>query len=297
MISVELIQQAKQVPIEAYLAYRGFMPVSSSGHRLLYRSPLRAEKTPSFWVNLQLNRYKDFGSCESEKGDDVIRLVQQLDRCTFENALLELHRFSSQFPKISFFLSGPSQTPAKANAIQAVKLLQNPHLVRYVESRRISYAIARKYCQEVYYTQGDKNLFAVGFRNEQGGYVLRNGIGVKRNIGPTYYTFIAGQQATSVNVFEGVFDFLSALEYYGLTVPNCPTLVLNSTTNLEAALPALKGYSKVNAYFDHDKAGRAALDKLQSIGICVTDRSSFYQGYNDLNEFWQCLSVYSATRR
>ncbi len=289
MISSELVQQAKSVAIEAYLSYKGHQPVYASGHRLLYHSPFRQESTPSFWVNRQINRFKDFGS-QGERGDDIIQLVQRLHNCTFAVAITELDLFVSHPPKPDFSFSGPSKPAASGNQIKSVKLLNNPHLIRYVESRRISYAIARRYCREVYYVQGEKNLFAIGFENDQGGYALRNGIGAKRNIGPAYYTTIQGKKDTAVNVFEGFFDFLSALEFYGLSEPNCTSIILNSTTNLEVATPALKGFSLANAYFDRDKTGWATLDAFKSIGLPVTDRSDLYRDYNDLNEFW-CSSA------
>lgn len=289
MITTHNIQIAKAVAIEEYLSYRGFQPVSQQGKRLVYHSPFRLENTPSFWVNQAINRYKDFGS--SEVGDDVIKLVQRLNGCGFAQAVEELSRFAGQELKPHFSFSGPIRSEPTQAIIRSIKLLSNAQLIRYVESRKISYPVARRYCQEIYYQQGEKNLFALGFANHKGGYALRNGVGAKRNLGPAGYTLIDAPAANRINVFEGMFDFLSALEYYGQQTPTFPTLVLNSTTNLDSALPLLGGYSRINAYLDNDKAGTATLNKLETLGLPVADRSTLYRGYKDFNSYWSELAI------
>ncbi|QHV99297.1 toprim domain-containing protein [Spirosoma endbachense] len=294
MIAPHTVQVAKNVAITDYLAFKGIRPVSQHGQRLVYYSPFRPESTPSFWVNTVINRYKDFGA--SETGDDVIQLVQQLNSCSFAQAVQELNQLAGLESKSDFSFSGPIRTPITQTVIRSVKLLSNTQLVRYVESRKISFPTARRYCKEIYYQQGEKNLFALGFANDKGGYVLRNGVGAKRNIGPASYTLIAAQQASNLNLFEGVFDFLSALEYYRLQSPTFPTVVLNSTTNLESAFPLLKKYERVNAYLDNDTAGRTTLERLSSTGICVVDHSTLYAGHKDFNEFWLESPLSHSTR-
>ncbi len=284
MLTTDSIQLAKAVAIIEYLAYKGFQPFSQHGKRLVYHSPFRLENTPSFWVNPSINRYKDFGS--SEAGDDIIKLVQQLNGCSFVQAVEELSQFAGLESKPHFSFSGPIRSQPTEAVIRSIKLLSNAQLIRYVESRRISYPVARRYCQEIYYQQGEKNLYALGFANQKGGYALRNGVGVKRNIGPAAYTLIEAPTTSSINVFEGMFDFLSALEYYGRQTPHFPTLVLNSTTNLESALPLFGKFERVNAYLDNDKAGKAALERLAATGNDVVDRSGLYAQHKDFNEFW-----------
>jgi DNA primase len=284
MIASQTIQLAKTIAIADYQAHRGFQPVSQHGERLVYYSPLRLESTPSFWVNPAINRYKDFGS--SETGDDIIKLVQQLDRCSFSDAIERLSQFAGLETKPVFSFSGPIKLESTTTQIRSIRLLSNSQLVRYVESRKISFPVARKYCQEIYYQQGEKNLFALGFANDKGGYALRNGVGAKRNLGPGGYTTVAGPKTGAVNVFEGVFDFLSALEYYGLTAPTFPTLVLNSTTNLESAFELLSTYERINAYLDNDQAGKAALSKLERLGKSVKNCADLYGNHKDFNAFW-----------
>ncbi|MCK8495908.1 toprim domain-containing protein [Spirosoma sp. RP8] len=291
MIPQSVINQLCQIPITDYLASKGHRPVQQQGGQWVYYSPLHEEKTPSFFVHPVKNVWNDFG------GDNgsLIRLVRLLENCDFLTAIRTLQGFAEN--QTSFSLSDLiyGRSLSKKQSLTAVKLHQNPALVAYTQSRRISYPIARRYLRDVYYRSGERVLFAVGFANDKQGYVLRNAWSdqegqvrqTKRNLGPSAYTTVAGQRPDVVNVFEGVFDFLSALEYYQQEAPSCPTIVLNSTTNLEAALPLLKQYGRINAYFDHDRAGAGALAVLQASGSVVTDRSEIYTGYNDFNDYWQ----------
>lgn len=295
MIAQSIINQLCQIPITDYLASRGHRPIQQQGGQWVYYSPLHEEKTPSFFVHPVKNVWNDFGG---DKGS-LIRLVRLLEGCDFLTAVRTLQGFEGKPVPTSFLLSDHSsagnRSLSKKQQLTAVKLHQNPVLVRYTQSRGISYAVARRYLRDVYYQTGESGLFAVGFSNDQEGYVLRNEWTdqqgqlrqTKRNLGPSGYTTIQGERTDVANVFEGVFDFLSALEYYGQSVPTCTTIVLNSTTNLDAALPVLTRYARINAYFDHDRAGASTLAKLQARGVAVTDRSPIYAGFNDFNDYWK----------
>ena len=55
-------------------------------------------------------------------------------------------------------------------------------LVEYAASRAVSKEILEKYCEEVIYhveTAPEKQFFAIGFKNNSGGYVLRSSISKK----------------------------------------------------------------------------------------------------------------------
>ena len=63
-------------------------------------------------------------------------------------------------------------------------------------------------------------------------------------------------------------------------------IILNSVSNVNKAVPVLKGYNIINCYFDNDNAGETALAELTAIyGSTVFDRSTLYSGFNDLNEY------------
>ena len=80
-------------------------------------------------------------------------------------------------------------------------------------------------------------------------------------------------------------DFLSAATL-GLETGDC--LVLNSVSNVEKAMKHLDAYGRINCFLDRDEAGRRTLEvlgKRHSGRIC--DRSAFYDGCKDLNEYLQ----------
>ena len=52
--------------------------------------------------------------------------------------------------------------------------LAHPVLLDYLKSRKIDPRIAQTLCKEVRYTVRGKFYFAVGFANDNGGYVIRN---------------------------------------------------------------------------------------------------------------------------
>jgi len=64
-------------------------------------------------------------------------------------------------------------------------------------------------------------------------------------------------------------------------------VVLNSTGNLEKALPFLSKHTQIYTYLDNDEGGKTAMQKLKKMGFLVTDCSHLYAKDNDLNDFLQ----------
>ncbi|MBD5325863.1 MAG: toprim domain-containing protein, partial [Bacteroides sp.] len=84
-------------------------------------------------------------------------------------------------------------------------------------------------------------------------------------------------------------DYLSALALGIINVADA--IILNSVSNVNKAIPFLKGYAAINCYLDNDNAGTMALAELTAIyGSTVIDRSTLYSGFNDLNEYLTNIS-------
>ncbi|MFC5409114.1 toprim domain-containing protein [Larkinella bovis] len=286
MISAQHLDQLKAISIADYLASQGHQPLFRRGSELLYHSPLRDEKTPSFSVNVAKNVFVDFG--QPDCNGDVIRLVQLLHLCGFTQAVEYLERLNVCLVKNSFSLSGLTHFEDKAAELIAVKPLAHPALIQYVEKRGIPSAVAVRYLQQVHYQHQNRPFFALGFANDVGGFELRAKVGpteVKRSLGRKWFTTLEVPGSTVVNLFEGFFDFLSALVFYRQTAPRCTTIILNTTANLTKALPALAQYRQINVYLDRDHAGQNTLNLLIKEGLHTIDRSSIYQNHKDFNEF------------
>ncbi|GAA4447699.1 toprim domain-containing protein [Ravibacter arvi] len=281
MLSNEDIQKAKGIPVADYLFSKGFEPAKEVGGQLVYFSPLHGENTPSFFVDPGKNVFNDFGA--GEKGD-VIRLVRLLDKCDFVHAVKLLTGL--QPSSRSFFFSGQyPDNAAKSAGVEVLSdfMISSPALLKYVEYRGISEILAGKYLREVHYRNKGRVYYALGFKNDAGGYELRSQ-GFKGKTG-NGITTITGKPG-AVNLFEGFFDFLSACMYYGYYTPIHTTIVLNSTVNLNAVLPILKKGNVVRCFFDNDDTGRKSLSKLNEAGFDVVDMSKeLYPSSNDFNEF------------
>ena len=281
------IKELKQISIMGYLAGKGINAVSKSGQYFMYHSPLREDSKPSFGVNPIKNTFNDLGS--GDKGN-IIELVMRLENIGFVDACKFLESGDlvkeNENPKTPFLL--PSQTPLESSIgyqIVEVKDVEHPALNRYVNSRKISVQTAFNYLQEIHYTNAKGKFFGVGYQTDNGSYVVRSEIMKKPiNLGKAGIKTFAVPNSKNLSLFEGMFDFLSACEYYK-GCPSCTAIVLNSTSNLNNALSTISQYEKVFCYLDNDDAGRKALDKLRQANIEVIDKSCIYQDCNDFNEF------------
>jgi hypothetical protein len=81
------------------------------------------------------------------------------------------------------------------------------HLERYLIHRRISLDVANKYCNEIIYGLNGRQYYSIGFKNDAGGYELRNQYYKASSSPKDIKTFDIGSKEAVV--FEGFFDFLS----------------------------------------------------------------------------------------
>lgn len=296
------------ISIRAYLAARGIKPRWERGNRGMYLSPLREERTASFSVSYDKNLWHDFGTGE---GGSIIDLVARMEGCSDTEAARRLAA-GEHGTLVSF--STQSQRTGRPEPSRLIILsdreLTHPALLGYLTGRGIDPTIARTYCREVRYTIGGKEYFTIGFRNDAGGWELRNPQ-FKGSSTPKNITTLDNGSDTAM-VFEGFIDFLSYLSLKGNRrqaennracancrgakeegeanpSPSIDTAVLNSVTNLQKAVPFLSCHRVVHAFFDNDEAGRKALARLEESlpSTEVIDQSVFYCNHKDLNEYWQ----------
>jgi hypothetical protein len=252
------ISEAKKISIVGYLASIGIEPESYNNSSAWYCSPLRpGENIPSFKVNTNINKWKDFGS--DDKGGDLIDLIRKLYGVSITGALLIL-----ESPEIarkqSVFLRGEvsdNVTDENRITIQHIQPLQNRALIQYIESRKVFSTIAARYCKEAYYTLTNfetgevKKYFSIAFENDSHGWELRNKY-FKISSSPKAITTISGTNGKTLSVFEGFIDFLSACQYYKGTKPAGTIIVLNSTIHTKDIIPLLEQYEKISLFLDND---------------------------------------------
>ena len=280
------INDIKQIKLHDFLAAIGCKPVKQYGVNLMYLSPLRAEKHASFKVNTELNKWYDFGI---GKGGNIIDLAELLYKSSDVSYLI--HQIERNAPS-NVSGSLPTVKPiTPQNSFEHLQVLPliHPALIKYLEERCIDIETARTVCKELHFDTRGKHYFGIGFPNIAGGYEIRNPF-FKGCIAPKDISHFYAEEPKKVCfVFEGFMDFLSFMtlrrkENDGLRRQDY--LVLNSVSNIQKALERLSQYDSILCFLDNDEAGRNAYLQLsKELGKSVTDASTLYNGYKDLNEY------------
>jgi hypothetical protein len=281
---------AKQLDLVDYLASLGHQPEKVRNQGYWYLSPFREEKTPSFKVNRPLNVWYDHGT---GKGGDLIDFGTQYHRCTVRELLDRLSEYrpgntlSFQQPSLSRPLGAgeKKESPDSKIVIVDTRPLTDRVLVNYLQKRGIPLDIAQRSCREVDFRLYGKQQTVIGFANRSGGYELRSEH-FKGSSAPKDISFFANR-TEQIAVFEGFFNYLSFQtinKNQQAPLTNC--LVLNSLSFLERSRPLMEQYSRVHLVLDRDTAGRNnTAQALQWNPDKYIDRSDFYQGRKDLNEW------------
>lgn len=259
------IEPAKSIALAAILDKLGYQPAKKRIKETVYLSPLREERTPSFHVHHEKNKWYDFGIGEGGDSLDFARawLKSQGRTHSFADALRWLGDLGKLAP-----LKPPTRETDRTTAdpkliLRKVSAIKEKALIRYLDSRGIPLLIARNYLKElrVCNSENGKTFFALGLQNEDEGYELRNKF-FKGCIGTKAITFIRGQKEkqNALHVFEGMMDFLTAIVVNNNRPLNDDAIILNSLSLIEQAKPYIRNYTYKAAFtwMDNDHAGRKA---------------------------------------
>ena len=173
-------------------------------------------------------------------------------------------------------------------------------LVNYLKGRNVDIDLARMYCEQatVRFPLGrnpDREYIYISFRNDKGGYELRNHYKAKfgkRSTSPKYFTRFQGDPNT-YNLFEGFIDFLSMLTKYKRQKFKNTTVVLNSLVNIAYLYETLKKNEENNLFLDNDEAAdkyiwkgdkKSRIVSLKDQGIPYKDRRDLFGKNNDIND-------------
>jgi DNA primase len=283
-------QQARQIDLVQYLAHLGHHPQKVHGPDYWFLSPFRAEKTASFKVNTRLNIWYDHGD---GRGGNLIDFGILYHHCTIPELLDRLSAyqvnpsFSFQQPSHSRLMKTGEKEKSSGGKIMILdaRPLAAQPLIDYLQTRKIPLDIAARSCKEVDFSLYGKRHTAIGFANRSGGYELRSEH-FKGSSSPKDITFF-DNRTEEIAVFEGFFNYLSfqTINRNGQApLTNC--LVLNSLAFLERSRPLMEQYSRIHLILDRDAAGRNLTGKaLEWDRDRYIDRSDFYQGRKDLNEW------------
>ena len=291
------IKKIKQIKLQDFLASMGCKPVKQYGVNFMYLSPLRTEKHASFKVNTEINQWYDFGI---GRGGNIIVLAELLYNSSDVSYLI--HQIERNAPS-SVSGSLPTVKPiTPQNSFEHLQVLPitHPALIKYLEERCIDVETARTVCKELHFDTRGKHYFGIGFPNIAGGYEIRNPF-FKGCIAPKDISHFYAEEPKKVCfVFEGFMDFLSFMTLRKLKNPQQTGLslqdylVLNSVTNIHKTAKRLSRYDSVQCFLDNDEAGRNAYLQLsKELRKSITDASTLYNGFKDLNEYLCAESKHS----
>lgn len=273
------IEAAKSLDLVQYLSKLGYEPTKIRHSDYWYLSPLRDESVPSFKVNRRINRWFDHGL---GKGGNLVDFGVLYHRCSVSEFLKKVGNDLYFHQPVDRHLNC-TEKEHKITVLQDLSL-SSFAVLKYLGQRKIPTAIAEQFCREVRYKLNDKIYYGIGFRNDSGGYEIRNPY-FKASSSPKDVTSIKnGTQ--DVSVFEGFTDFLSfmAIHRHDDSIKT-NFLILNSASFFERARPFMEQHEIIRLYLDRDTTGRSYTQYAMSLSRKYKDESSLYSNHKDLNEW------------
>lgn len=265
--------------MEEVLQILGHHPTKQTEKEAWFLNPFATENHASFKINKNLNYW--YLHSEGIGGNNVNFMKKYLNASVKEVLeWAEKQNFSS-FQQQNF-QNQNLENLHKNYEILEIKNVQHSALLEYLNERKVANQTA--FLQEIHYRINGKNYFGIGFKNDSGGYEIRNKY-AKMCLGKKDSTTIKNN-SKSVKIFEGFFDFLSfkSVEEYLEKEPS-DYIVLNSVSMISAIKNSLENYENIELYFDNDEAGNRAVEMLKNEVKNVEDGRILYKDFKDLNEY------------
>jgi len=298
------IEEAKQIPISEVAEHFGAVLFRENAKDIVYFSPFRSEKTPSFYVRKRLNVYKDHGY-HRPQGDTIDLVIdfhdmQRNDPEATKFALNYLERFSS-LPRIT-----PAKQEIRVTYSEVYKIkslserITKRTLREEIDNRRVGKDLVERYVKQAAIEYNGMKFDTFAFENDKGGHEINNRrrdhSSFKTCIGPkAITTFPAHPEATDVTafVFTGFWDYLTWLNMNGLPKPNEEYIITNSDSMIgeAGAYIVLKKaqIARVLTFTDHDESRsgertmHALADILEAEDVHFGSMDHLYDGHKDLS--------------
>ena len=234
-------KQFNSIKLEEVLLSLGHLPTKQSEKEAWFLNPFATENRASF----KLDKKQNIWYLHSEGiGGNNVDFMQKYLNASVKKVLewAEKQNFSC-FQQQNII---QKQNSLNQNyQITEIKELQNENLKKYLQQRGLMSNVY-PLVKEVYFTIGEKNLYAIGFENRSGGWEVRNsfykGSLLKKDISVINLNNQTGNK--NVVVFEGFMDALSFVEMKSFY--NGDILVMNSISLLNKTKEYLKQYSEIH---------------------------------------------------
>ena len=161
--------QFNSIKLEEVLVSLGHHPTKQNEKEAWYLNPFSTETQASF----KLNKRNNVWYLHSEGiGGNNIDFMKKYLNASIKEVLewAERQNFSSFQHQSN---SNPKQEALANNyTIIEIKDIQHPALLEYLKNRKVENQTA--FLKEIHYRVNDKNYFGIGFKNDSGGYEIRN---------------------------------------------------------------------------------------------------------------------------
>ena len=271
-------KQFNTIPLEEVLQILGHLPTKQTEKEAWFLNPFANENHASFKINKNMNYW--YLHSEGIGGNNVDFMKKYLNASVKEVLEWAEQNF------FSFQYQNNSNTKQKALAnnytIIEVKDIQHQALLEYLKSRKVENQL--EFLKEIHYRMNDKNYFGIGFKNDSGGYEIRNKYS-KICLGKKDVSMIKNG-SENLKIFEGFFDFLSFKNIEkSLSDEKSDYIILNSVSMISKIKNLHKKYKKIELYFDNDEAGNRAVETLKKEFENVEDDRILYKDFKDLNDW------------
>ena len=272
-------KQFNSIKLEEVLQILGHLPTKQTEKEAWFLNPFAKENHASFKINKNQNIWYLFS--EGIGGNNIDFMKKYLNASVKEVLEWAENQSFSSFQQQETSNS-KLENLSKNYEIIEIKNVQHPALLEYLKERNVGNQT--QFLQEIHYRMNDKNYFGIGFKNDSGGYEIRNKYS-KICLGKKDVSTIKNS-SNSVRIFEGFFDFLSFknVENFLEKEPS-DYIILNSVSMIHNIKNSLGNYENIELYLDNDEAGNRAVEILKSENKNVEDCRILYSGFKDLNDW------------
>ena len=272
-------KQFNTIPLEEVLQILGHLPTKQTEKEAWFLNPFANENHASFKLDKRNNIW--FLHSEGIGGNNTDFMMKYL-KASVKEVLewAEKQNFSSFHQQKDYHKK--EELPTNNYTIIELKDIQHPALLEYLKFRKVENQTA--FLKEIHYQMNDKNYFGIGFKNDSGGYEIRNKY-AKICLGKKDITTIKNDSG-NVKIFEGFIDFLSFknVENFLEKEPS-DYIILNSVSMIHNIKNSLENYENIELYFDNDEAGSRAAEMLKNEMENIEDCRVLYSDLKDLNEY------------
>ena len=272
-------KQFNSISLEEVLLSLGHLPTKQNEKEAWYLNPFANESQASFKINKSLNYWYLFS--EGIGGTNTDFMKKYLNASVNEVLVWAENQNFSSFHQQSIS-NQKAENLSKQYEIIEIKNVQHPALLEYLRERKVGNQT--QFLDEIHYRMKDKNYFGIGFKNDSGGYEIRNKYS-KICLGKKDISTIKNG-SESLRIFEGFFDFLSFKNVKNfLEKEPVDYLVLNSVSMISKIKNSLENYKNIELYFDNDEAGNRAVEMIKNENKNAEDCRVLYSDFKDLNDW------------